>query len=100
MSERRQQKIAIVGNNEIGAPKMKIRTELPEIPIIKAVRNSVEITEVRNIGVEVCFNGKGSFDRFIEYPFLKAELNARSVITPITMEPAVDERPVIENRNE
>ena len=95
-----QQKIAIIGNNEIGAPKMRIRTELPEIPIIKAVRNSVEITEVRNIDVEVCFNGNGSLDRFIEYPFLKAELNARSVITPITMEPAVDERPVMENKNE
>ena len=76
------------------------RTELPEIPIIRAVRNSVEMTEVKKIIVEVCFNGNGSFDRFIEYPFLKAELNALRVITPITIEPAVEERPVMEKRNE
>tara|TARA_Y100000741_G_scaffold117975_1_gene88532 strand:- start:38 stop:274 length:237 start_codon:yes stop_codon:yes gene_type:complete len=76
------------------------RTELPEIPIIRAVRNSVEMTEVKNIIVEVCFRGNGSFDRFIEYPFLKAELNALRVITPITIEPAVEERPVMEKRNE
>tara|TARA_B100001248_G_C27097208_1_gene325337 strand:- start:113 stop:352 length:240 start_codon:yes stop_codon:yes gene_type:complete len=79
---------------------MMTRTELPEIPIIRAVSSSLEITDVKNIIVEVCFSGNGSFDRFIEYPFLKAELKALRVITPNTMEPAVEERPVMEKRKE
>ena len=98
--ESKQQKSAITGSNLIGAPEIIIITKPPEIPIIKEVNISVEITDVRNTIVDVCFRGNGSFDRFIEKPVLKAELKALSVITPITIEPAVDERPTIEKRNE